>query len=86
MKFDFNICSVFRIDVRKQLYYNANHIGCGKECDLHMNQMNEFYLTCDETRFLNLVNDPAIRPSLLEHLEKLGLLSAFLEAENGTTE
>ena len=49
MKFDFNICSVFRIDVRKQLYYNANHIGCGKECDLQMNQeILELYLSLTE--------------------------------------
>lgn len=51
-----------------------------------MNQMNELYLTCDEIRFLEIANDPAIRSSLLERLEKLGLLSAFLEAESGTTE
>ena len=44
MKFSSNICSVFRIDVQKQLYYNANHIGYGKERDLQMKQLND--ITC----------------------------------------
>ncbi len=42
-------------------------------------------MTENEKLFLDMVNDQDIRPSLLERLEKLGLLSAFLEAENGTT-
>ena len=49
MKFDFNICSVFRIDVQKRLYYNANHIGYGKERDLQMNpEILELYLSLTE--------------------------------------
>ena len=39
----------------------------------------------DEKRFLQMIHDPALREALLVRLEKLGLLSAFLEAENGTT-
>lgn len=38
-----------------------------------------------EAQFLKMANDPKLRASLLERLEQLGLLSAFLAAENGTT-
>lgn len=41
-------------------------------------------LTEQESLFLQLANDPVTRSTLLARLEKLGLLSAFLEAENGT--
>ena len=37
-----------------------------------------------EKQFIELVNDPDQRGRLLERLEKLGLLSAFLQAENET--
>ena len=43
-------------------------------------------LTAEEKEFLRLVNDPDLREALLERLEKLGLLAAFLEAERGTNE
>lgn len=46
--------------------------------------MNE--LTEREEMFLKMVNDPELRPHLLARLEKLGLLSAFLQEENGTTQ
>lgn len=36
-----------------------------------------------EAAFLKMANDPAIRESLLKHLNDLGLLHAFLVAENG---
>lgn len=42
-------------------------------------------LTAQEVQFLKEANDPAIRQRLLARLERLGLLSAFLAAENGTT-
>ena len=38
----------------------------------------------EEKTFLQMVHDPVSRQHLLAHLEQLGLLSAFLEAENGT--
>ena len=36
--------------------------------------------------FLKMIHDPALREDLLVRLEKLGLLSAFLEIENETIE
>lgn len=42
-------------------------------------------LTSQEMEFLREVNDPNLRQHLLARLEQLGLLAAFLEAENGTT-
>lgn len=42
-------------------------------------------LSNEERKFLRLVNDTISRRSLLARLEQLGLLSAFLAAENGTT-
>lgn len=38
----------------------------------------------EEKMFLQMVHDPVSRQHLLARLEQLGLLSAFLEAENGT--
>lgn len=38
----------------------------------------------EEKMFLQMVHDPVSRQHLLDRLEQLGLLSAFLEAENGT--
>lgn len=35
--------------------------------------------------FLKMIHDPELREGLLERLEKLGLLSAFLQVENETT-
>lgn len=43
-------------------------------------------MTNDEKKFLTYVHDPKLRQILLEHLKKLGLLSAFLAAESGKTE
>ena len=37
-----------------------------------------------EQQFLDMVHDPTLREVLLERLARLGLLSAFLQAENGT--
>lgn len=37
-----------------------------------------------EKQFIKLANDPKLRSHLLERLEKLGLLAAFLQAKNGT--
>ena len=39
----------------------------------------------EEKRFLQIVNDISLREFLLARLEKLGLLSAFLEVESETT-
>ena len=39
----------------------------------------------NDRQFLQMVHDPALRSVLLARLEKLGLLSAFLEVESGTT-
>lgn len=36
--------------------------------------------------FLRIANDPLIRQDLLELLQALGLLFAFLEAKSGTTQ
>lgn len=46
--------------------------------------MNE--MTKNEAMFLEMANDPELRPHLLDRLERLGLLSAFLLAESGTTQ
>lgn len=43
-------------------------------------------ITDEEKLFLELVQDPVSRKGLLDRLQDLGLLSAFLEAENGTTQ
>lgn len=43
-------------------------------------------LSKDEEEFLRLANDPQLRQDLLARLEKLGLLSAFLQAESETTQ
>lgn len=40
----------------------------------------------DERLFLEMANDSVSRKRLLARLERLGLLSAFLEAENGTSQ
>lgn len=40
----------------------------------------------DEAKFLKMAKGPTSRVDLLARLEKLGLLSAFLAAENGTTQ
>lgn len=45
--------------------------GCEK-----MNEMDKL--------FLKMIHDPALRKDLLVRLERLGLLSAFLEIENET--
>ena len=41
-------------------------------------------ITDRERMFLELVQDPVSRRGLLDRLQDLGLLSAFLEAENET--
>lgn len=46
----------------------------------------EGLLSSDEQKFLQIANNPISRQSLLVRLEKLGLLSAFLEAESGTNQ
>ncbi len=40
------------------------------------------YITKEDKRFLNMVKNN--RAILLDHLQSLGLLSSFLEAESGT--
>jgi len=42
------------------------------------------YISENESKFLEMARNPISRPALLEHLEKLELLSAFLEAESET--
>ena len=49
-----------------------------------MDKMDE--LTDNEKRFLMIANDPAVRACLTARLEELGLLFAFLLAENETTQ
>lgn len=49
-----------------------------------MDKMDE--LTDNEKRFLMIANDPAVRARLTARLEELGLLAAFLLAENETTQ
>lgn len=39
----------------------------------------------DDSLFLSIVHDEAIKPNLLALLQDLGLLSSFLQAESGTT-
>jgi UTP:GlnB (protein PII) uridylyltransferase len=41
-------------------------------------------LSQNEILFLEIVHNPVIRPNLLDRLQDLGLLSAFLQVENGT--
>lgn len=41
-------------------------------------------MTDEEKRFLEIVNDAELREYLLARLEQLGLLAAFLAAENET--
>lgn len=43
-------------------------------------------LSESEAKFLSMANDPVNRQHLLDRLEQLGLLSAFLAAENGTNQ
>lgn len=43
-------------------------------------------LSESEAKFLSMANDPVNRQHLLARLEQLGLLSAFLAAENGTSQ
>lgn len=38
-------------------------------------------LTDSERQFLKQANNPAVRANLLERLERLGLLAAFLQVE-----
>lgn len=45
---------------------------------------DEINLSALEVQFLRQANNPVSRLNLLARLEKLGLLSAFLEAESGT--
>lgn len=42
-------------------------------------------LSEEERTFLHMSSDPISRQFLLDRLEQLELLSAFLEAESGTT-
>lgn len=42
-------------------------------------------MNANEQKFLEIIHDEAIRSNLLALLQDLGLLSAFLQAENGTT-
>ena len=42
-------------------------------------------MSAKEMLFLDMVHDPALRADLLARLAQLGLLAAFLAAENGTT-
>ena len=41
-------------------------------------------ITEEDKQFLRMIYDPILRADLLVRLEKLGLLSAFLEVENET--
>lgn len=43
-------------------------------------------LSADDLKFLEMANNPTIRPNLLARLQELELLSGFLAAESGTTE
>lgn len=54
--------------------------------DAAAGQLAETQIVLEEEtkRFLAMANDPAIRPNLLDRLQELGLLSAFLEKETGT--
>ena len=38
-----------------------------------------------ERMFLEMLHDPKLKQDLLARLERIGLLAAFLEAENETT-
>ena len=67
------------------LYHNAVRffglvMWYSKENKKRRKEMSE-----SEKRFLEMIHDPALRANLLVRLEKLELLSAFLEIENGTT-
>lgn len=41
-------------------------------------------MNSEDIRFLEMLHDPALRANLLVRLEKLGLLSSFLQVENET--
>ena len=43
-------------------------------------------LTENESMFLQIANNPDVRERLLDRLAQLGLLAAFLAAENGTSQ
>lgn len=48
-------------------------------------QSKKLYILSDEDRkFLSIVHNKSIRKDLLERLQDLGELHAFLEVENGT--
>lgn len=57
-----------------------NNLKGGEDMDTAVNA------NADDLKFLEMANNPTIRPSLLARLQELKLLSAFLAAENGTTE
>ena len=50
--------------------------------DTYMNE--KLIATEEEKKFLRIVNNPKLRARLLDRLAELGLLSAFLQAENET--
>ena len=51
---------------------------------MRIKKPDTYPLTMEEQRFLDMARSPELRPHLLDRLEKLGLLSAFLKAESGT--
>ena len=51
---------------------------------MRIKKHDTYPLTMEEQRFLDMTRSPELRPHLLDRLEKLGLLSAFLKAESGT--
>lgn len=48
------------------------------------NAWRKIKMSEEDIRFLNLIHEPELRANLLARLERLGLLSAFLEIESET--
>lgn len=63
-------------DFSDRIYAIVNTVNC--------EQGGMKMLNSQELMFLKMVHDPELRKVLLVRLEKLGLLSAFLEKENET--
>ena len=51
---------------------------------MRIKKPDTYPITMEEQRFLDMARSQELRPHLLDRLEKLGLLSAFLKAESGT--
>lgn len=64
--------------------YDILESQCGAAIDGRPLPEEGEHLTNEELQFIAITKDNTIRLNLLEHLQELGELAAFLEAENET--